>query len=228
MSSGEFDQQAAVIAEQIPELPEADRFPAASRGSANPAALAWLAEGLRFDAGTRVVDLGAGLGGPAGWLAARYGCTVVALEPAPGAAAGAADLFELPVIRGAADAAPLRDGAFDVALLLGVTSVVADPGVVLAEAARLAPGLGLLDYCATGDEAVEAGGSRFLTPAELLAAAEAAGWEVEQSAPLNLASPRSWSTAADAVDAPAHADEAEVVAAIDGGRIAPFLAMARR
>ena len=68
MSHVEFDQQALLIADQIPSLPEADRIAAACRGSGNPAALSWLAEGLRLDGSTTVIDLGAGLGGPSAGL----------------------------------------------------------------------------------------------------------------------------------------------------------------
>ena len=228
MSSGEFDRQAAVIAEQIPRLPEAERYAAASRGSANPAALVWLAEGLGLDGGCVVADLGAGLGGPAAWLADRYGCRVVALEPAAGSIEGAKRLFGLPSVLGRADVAPFRDDAVDVALLLEVTSVVDDAHATLAEACRLAPRLGLLDHCATGERAVTAGGSTFLPPAELLARAVEGGWEIDQSSAVQVPPPRTWAEAGDAVEAPADDDEDEVVAAIERGDIAPFMAVAHR
>jgi hypothetical protein len=96
MSDTEFGEQAASIAAQIPELPSEDRIAAACRGSGNPVALAWLAENLQLNESATVVDLGAGLGGPAEWMRARYQCTVIAVEPEPQAAAAGSSLFALP------------------------------------------------------------------------------------------------------------------------------------
>ena len=145
MSDTEFGEHAAAIADRIRMLAPDDRIAAACRGSGNPGALAWLAESLRLGNTTAVVDLGAGLGGPAAWMRSRYGCTVVAVEPATPAARAAASLFELPTVVAPANQAPFAADSFDAALLIGVVSVTPSPGNFLAEASRIARELGLLD-----------------------------------------------------------------------------------
>lgn len=71
-----------------------------------------------------VLDVGAGLGGPARLLAARYGCPVVALEPVAERARDAGVLNDLVglaaqvrVVRGVAGALPFAAGQFDACLV---------------------------------------------------------------------------------------------------------------
>lgn len=228
MSSDEFERGAAAIIEQVSSLPLAERYAAAARGSANPAALAWLAEGLQLGTASRVVDLGAGMGGPAGWLIERYGCSVVAVDPAASAAMAGVELFGLRVVRAGALALPLRDDAFDAGLLLGVVSVVADPVALLVEARRVARRVGVLEWCATRPHPVCAGGSTFPTPDGLLASLAEAGWDVQQSSAMTLAAPHSWHGAAEQIDTPPDPDEQAVAAAIEHGELAPYVAVAQR
>lgn len=97
---------------------------------------------------TRVLDLCAGLGGPARFLAARRGCQVVALELNAGRAAGAARLTALVrlerrvrVVRGDAAALPFAPARFEACLSQEALLHVADKAAVLREAHRvLAPG----------------------------------------------------------------------------------------
>jgi len=99
-------------------------------------------------AGTRVLDLCAGLGGPARFLASRRRCQVVALELNAGRAAGAARLTRLVglqhrvrVVRGDASRLPLAAACFDVCLSQEAFLHIADKAAVLREAHRvLAPG----------------------------------------------------------------------------------------
>jgi SAM-dependent methyltransferase len=229
MSTEEFSSQAVEIAGAIAALgTEADRIAAACRGSANPAALAWCAEGLRIDDNTLVVDLGAGLGGPAAWLTARYRCRVIAVEPAMASATAVADLFSIPVIVGSAMAAPLRSSLADVVLLLGVLSVVDDPYRALCEAHRLAPRVGVLDYCSTDGTTRRVGGSTFRTSEALTALVREAGWSVTETSPVTIAAPRPWREVDDSVDVDAVPSEQAVVAAIDAGLLAPFMVLAER
>src|SRR5712691_13192413 len=72
---------------------------------------------------TRVLELCAGLGGPARFLASRRGCQVVALELNAGRAAGAARLTRLVglqrrvrIVRGDATRLPFGTGGFDACL----------------------------------------------------------------------------------------------------------------
>lgn len=234
MADAEFDGQATAIAARVRDLASDgaiaphERFAAACRGSANPAALAWIAENLALQRSSTVADLGSGLGGPASWIAARYGCVVVALEPAPSAAAASRALFPLRVVNASSTAVPFRTGAFDAALLLGVVSVVDDGVGVLGEARRVARTLGLLDYCSTQFGAVYAGGSCFRTPTALQRLVAAAGWRVEQASPMPVQAPRSWSDAAAKVNVRSESNEAEVAAVIEAGSIAPYMLVASR
>ncbi|HTO11451.1 MAG TPA: methyltransferase domain-containing protein [Candidatus Binatia bacterium] len=99
-------------------------------------------------ASTRVLDLCAGLGGPARFLASRRSCQVVALELSAGRAAGAARLTRLVglqdrvrVVRGDATSLPLRSARFDACLSQEAFLHVEDKAAVLREAHRvLAPG----------------------------------------------------------------------------------------
>ena len=113
-----------------------------------PPALAWLCEALDLAHGGVVVDLGAGLGGPAEWIRLRYPVDVVAIDPTHGSVVGTRRLFpELPTVQAAAEAAPIRSDATLAALALGVVWVAPDPLATLQEAARIAPRVGIIDYC---------------------------------------------------------------------------------
>lgn len=96
---------------------------------------------------SRVLDVCAGLGGPARFVASRRGSIVVALELHRGRAAGAARLNRLvgargvTVVRGDAIALPFARGAFDACLSQEALLHIADKPKVLAECHRvLAPG----------------------------------------------------------------------------------------
>jgi ubiquinone/menaquinone biosynthesis C-methylase UbiE len=112
------------------------------------AAVDALARLAGVDARTRVLDLCAGLGGPARFLATRRGCAVVAVELNPGRALGAARLTRLVqlqrrvrVVRGDATRLPFPDARFDACLSQEALLHIADKAAVLREAHRvLAPG----------------------------------------------------------------------------------------
>lgn len=114
-------------------------------GLAGTVALAKLAE-LRH--GERVLDLGAGIGGPARVLAARFGAHVTAVEPTArfrrlaaelDAATGLEDAIEIVDARG--HALPFAEGSFDLIWTQAVLPNVADVAPLAAEAHRvLAPG----------------------------------------------------------------------------------------
>lgn len=111
-------------------------------------AVAALARLARIDAARRVLDLGAGLAGPARFLAWSTGCRVTALELNAGRAAGAARLTRLvglatrvAVVRGDARVLPFRAGAFDACLSQEALLHVEDKGATLRECHRvLSPG----------------------------------------------------------------------------------------
>jgi ubiquinone/menaquinone biosynthesis C-methylase UbiE len=101
-----------------------------------------------IDARARVLDLCAGLGGPARFLASRRGCAVVAVELNAGRAVGAARLTRLVrlhaqvrVVRADATRLPFAAGRFDACLSQEALLHIADKAAVLAEAYRvLVPG----------------------------------------------------------------------------------------
>jgi ubiquinone/menaquinone biosynthesis C-methylase UbiE len=98
--------------------------------------------------GGRVLDLCAGLAGPARYCAAERGALVTALELNPGRAAGAVQLNRLTgmetqvrVVRGDAQAPPFADAAFDAVLGQEAFVHVPDKPALIAQAFRvLAPG----------------------------------------------------------------------------------------
>jgi sarcosine/dimethylglycine N-methyltransferase len=111
------------------------------------AAVDALARRAAIGATSRVLDVCAGLGGPARFVADRRGANVVALELHRGRAAGAARLNRLvgarsvTVVRGDAIALPFARGVFDACLSQEALLHISDKATVLAECHRvLAPG----------------------------------------------------------------------------------------
>jgi sarcosine/dimethylglycine N-methyltransferase len=111
------------------------------------AAVDALARRAGVGAASRVLDVCAGLGGPARFLASRRGSSVVALELHAGRAVGAARLNRLvkqtrvTVVRADAASLPFTAGAFDACLSQEALLHVADKPAVLRECRRvLGPG----------------------------------------------------------------------------------------
>ena len=150
----EFDTVAEWTAEVAACLGPEYRVPAACRGSGQPAALDWLLAGLRPAPGDQILDVGAGLGGPAAYAAGQSGVRPVLVEPEPGACRAAARLFDAPVIQADATALPFADASVGLAWCLGVLCTA--PGydaqlAMLSELHRIVrPGgrIGLLVYLA--------------------------------------------------------------------------------
>ena len=112
------------------------------------AAVDALARRAGVGAASRVLDVCAGLGGPARFLATRRGCRVVGIELNPGRAAGARRLTErvglgalVRIVRGDATRLPFADAAFDACLSQEALLHIADKAAVLAGCHRvLVPG----------------------------------------------------------------------------------------
>src|SRR3989441_6256359 len=103
-----------------------------------------LARRAGITAASRVLDLCAGLGGPARFLASRRGCRVVGVELNPGRAAGMERLTRrvgvrhaASVVRGDATALPFGAGRFDACVSQEALLHVADKAAVLTEARRV-------------------------------------------------------------------------------------------
>jgi ubiquinone/menaquinone biosynthesis C-methylase UbiE len=129
-------------------LTPADLFPHDQDHYGGLAANDALYDRAGIGAGTRVLDLCAGLAGPARYGAASRGARVTALELNPGRAAGAERLNALTgmadqvrVVRGDAQALPFADGSFDAAVGQEAFLHVPDKAALFAEAFRvLIPG----------------------------------------------------------------------------------------
>jgi SAM-dependent methyltransferase len=155
--AAEFDTLAEWTAQVAADLGSDYYVPAACRGSGSPAALDWLLGSLRPLPRETMIDVGAGVGGPAAYAAERDGVRPILVEPEPGACRAAARLFRAPVVQADATALPFADGAADVAWCLGVLCTA--PGApaqlaMLRELRRvLSPAgrLGLLVFTAAAD-----------------------------------------------------------------------------
>jgi len=107
-----------------------------------------IAEALHIGAGSRVIDLGSGLGGPARMLAELTGCTVTGIDLTPEFCEVATALSEWTGLSartsfhvGDATATDLPDASFDAVLTVHVAMNIADKPALYAEAFRvLRPG----------------------------------------------------------------------------------------
>lgn len=103
-----------------------------------------LAMAAHIAAGSRVADFCAGLGGPARYLAHRYGADVTGIELTPARVAGAAELTRLVrlsdrvrVLEGNVMEVPLPDAGMDAVVSQEALLHVPDKGRALAEAFRI-------------------------------------------------------------------------------------------
>lgn len=204
--SAEFDTVADWTADAAIDL-GADHYVAAGcRGSGSPSLLQWFVDELRVSASTRLLDVGAGVGGPAAFAHDQTGVRPVLSEPEPGACRSAARLFDLPVVRSDATALPFADGRFDVAWALGVLCTVPDQPRMLAELRRVVVPhgrLGLLVFVAAHDRLPDQPeGNNFPTDAALSELLAGAGLRVEASATSRGTSvePPGWRQKVDAVE----------------------------
>src|SRR5438093_11999148 len=113
-----------------------------------------LARRAGITAASRVLDICAGLGGPARFLASRRGCRVVGVELSPGRAAGMERLTRrvglrhaVSVVRGDATALPFGAGRFDACVSQEALLHVADKAAVLTEARCVLAAGGRLAFC---------------------------------------------------------------------------------
>lgn len=196
--SAEFDTVAAWTASVAHDLGPEYYVPAGCRGSGSPAALEWMVGALHLSAADRMLDCGAGVGGPSAFAADRAHVRPVLAEPEPGACRAARRLFGLPVVQADAAALPLRTDSFDVAWCLGVLCTTTDQAGVLAELRRVVAEdgrLGLLVFTATTTYLrVQPDGNNFPTPDGLRRLLREAGWDIETMAPPTAFStePASW------------------------------------
>ena len=107
--AAEFGTVAQWTAQVAADLGAEYFIPAACRGSGQPAALDWLLARLAPAPGDLIIDVGAGVGGPAAYAAGQAGVQPILIEPEHDACRAAARLFGAPVIEADATALPLAD-----------------------------------------------------------------------------------------------------------------------
>ncbi len=117
-------------------------IPAACRGSGQPAVLDWLLDRLDPRPGDVLLDVGAGVGGPAAYANRRAGVRPVLAEPEPAACRAAARLFGAPpvqaqVVQADATALPVGDASVSLAWCLGVLCTASGAAAQLAMLAEL-------------------------------------------------------------------------------------------
>lgn len=202
----EFDTVAGWTEEAVRALGPEYAIPAGCRGSGSEGALRWLADRLALDGGTRVLDAGAGVGGPAGWLAAERGVRPVCAEPMVAAVRASRRLFGLPSVVALGQQLPFADAAFDAAWCLGVLCTTSGKDAALAELRRVLADrgrLGLLVFVADAPLPPPLPeGNEFPSEMELLDLLGAAGFDLEETTDADLSdSPPEWTERADAVEA---------------------------
>jgi SAM-dependent methyltransferase len=239
----EFDTVAGWTEQAVQGLGRRYAIPAGCRGSGSEDALAWLADRLRLRPGARVLDDGAGVGGPAGWLAERSGVRPVCADPMHHASRAAARLFGLPAVAALAQALPFPDGSFDAAWCLGVLCTTEEKAEALAELRRvLVPGarLGLLVFLADAPLTLPAPeGNSFPSEQETTHLLERAGYAIEDAGEGDLTESGEWRERADAVEAEIerrHGDDprwqeaqeqsARIGRLLGEGQVRPWLAVA--
>jgi SAM-dependent methyltransferase len=180
--AAEFGTVAEWTAQVAVDLGPDYRIPAACRGSGQPAALDWLLNGLAPGPGERLLDVGAGVGGPAAYGSRQTGVEPMLVEPEAGACRAARQLFGFPTVQGDATRLPVADQTVRLAWCLGVlctTSGARAQLEVLRELRRVVrPGgrIGLLVFLATTPDLDDPpAGNHFPAPDSLDVLVAAAG-----------------------------------------------------
>ena len=180
-TEAEFGTMASWTADAARALGPEHFVPAGCRGSGGPSALDWFLHRLDVRPGATLLDVGAGVGGPAGYAREHRGASALLLEPELAACHAARTLFQFDAVCADAAALPLPDDTVEVAWCLGVLCTTSDQPGVLRELRRVLTStgrLGLLVYVAV--DAVENApeDNHFPTRAELADLYAAAGLSV--------------------------------------------------
>lgn len=202
----EFGTVASWTADAVEELGSSHAVPAGCRGSGSPAALRWLAGSMGMPRGARLLDSGAGVGGPAELAAQEFEVAVTLVDPMVDACQAAARLFGRPAAAAVGERLPFADGTFDAAWSLGVLCTVEDQPAVLAELVRVVrPGspVGILAFVrVVASLPDQPAGNDFPSPEGLQRLVDDAGLTVTHRSSLDdfPPAPASWEAAVSAVE----------------------------
>jgi SAM-dependent methyltransferase len=166
----EFGTMADWTREAVGRLGDEHAMPAACRGSGRPSGLDWLLTRLETTPDDSLLDVGAGLGGPAAFAREQSGVRPVCLDPMEQACAAAASLFRLPALVGEGSRLPFASGSFGWAWSLGTLCTTDEKEAWMTELRRVmrpAGRLGLLVLVATGESFRVPWGNAFPSRAEL-------------------------------------------------------------
>jgi SAM-dependent methyltransferase len=182
----EFKTVASWTADAVEELGPEHALPAGCRGSGRPAALRWIGAQMGMVGSPRLLDCGAGLGGPAEFAVRNFGADPTLVEPMPEACRAAARLFGRPVVVANGEALPFATGAFDAAWSLGVLCTMPDQAAFLDELRRavvVGGPIGLLVFLKTVDALPhQPEGNHFPTRARLQRLISEAGLRIQHTA----------------------------------------------
>ncbi|MEE6135119.1 class I SAM-dependent methyltransferase [Mycobacterium sp. 050128] len=202
----EFDTVAEWTAQVAADLGPQYHVPAGCRGSGSPAALDWLIEQMGLRPGARLLDSGAGVGGPAAYAAQSCSVHPVLAEPAVGACRAARKLFGYPVVCADGATLPWPNETFDAAWSLGVLCTTPNQLAVLEElrrSVRAGGSIGLLAFVAHHEDASnQLEGNHFPTSDNLLGLIDRSGLKVEQWTGTSglPAIPQEWNRRVDTVE----------------------------
>jgi SAM-dependent methyltransferase len=207
--SAEFDTVAEWRAQVAASLGSAYFIPASCRGSGNPSSLDWLLDAMRVRESDVMLDVGAGVGGPAAYAGRRTGVRPILVDPEDGACQAARRLFGAPVVQADAKMLPFAGASIDVLWCLGVLCTVSTEPEQLAMLRELrrvvspAGRIGLLAFTATSGRLDHPpSGNHFPTSGRLAALIRRAGLDIgDQVSPDDLPPPpRDWSDRIAVVD----------------------------
>lgn len=210
--AAEFDTVPGWTVDAVASLGESYAVPGACRGSGTPSVLQWLLDGLGPAPGEPLLDVGAGMGGPAAFARAARAVRPVVVDPSAGACDAARRLFSLDSVRSVGERLPMADHGFRSAWCLGTVCTTPRHAELVGELSRMVRAggrVGLLVLVATEGSSFSAPtGNHFPTRArlgELLADSGLAVLAERESRTFPDAPP-SWRRAEEAVAARVEAD----------------------
>lgn len=213
--AAEFDTVPGWTVEAVAALGESYAVPGACRGSGTPSVLQWLLDGLGPAPGEPLLDVGAGMGGPAAFARAARGVRPLVVDPSPAACDAARRLFSLDAARAVGERLPLPDSTFRSVWCLGTVCTTPHHGLLVGELARvLRPGgrVGLLVLVrGEGASFAPPAGNHFPTRTGLeeLLAVSGLGMLASRESRTLADAPQAWRRAEEAVAAKVEADHGE-------------------